>query len=86
MTLDEAWAEAEAALPEGWRIISLSGGVDWVASAQPTPANKSVPSLWRGDPPATMWLGRGAHGNSPAAALHALAEALGPTIERGTGG
>ena len=66
--LSEAWAEAEAALPEGWVIW----GLQRFAGADPA---KDVFSVW-----ANRWE-RGAKGASgsgptPAAALRALAEKL----------
>lgn len=66
LTIDGAWAEVEAALPEGWSILSLkSFGTGWGAAAD-------APSL------AGPWHKRHAraHGPTPAAALLALAAAL----------
>ena len=67
MTLDEAWQEAEAALPEGWKLIQLmddpTGG--WAAFAAPTHSGTEVEG----------------NGPTPAAALHALAEALRGTTD-----
>jgi hypothetical protein len=82
-TLDEAWAEAEAALPEGWIICRLIGGHPgpytpaWQAQAEPTPAYKNVPGHF--GTTGSMWLGVGSTGHTPAAALRALAAALSPT-------
>lgn len=67
--LDAAWAEAEAALPEGWRISNLLGWSEWVAQAEPKPA-------YKGNGRSSTWLGRGARGPTPAAALLALAAEL----------
>ena len=74
--LDAAWAEAEAALPEGWRIEMVASWTrgEWRATAVPTPPNKRV---GRG----TMWLGKSADGPTPVAALHALAARLQSTEE-----
>ena len=63
MTLDEAWAEAEAALPEGWRITAIVGPVagrgEWTASAYGyVPEDRAY-----------------ADGPTPVAALRALAAA-----------
>ena len=65
-SLDAAWAEAEAALPEGWRLASLLSPGDysfdergWEMHAQ----NEDGKT-------------RRAHGPTPAAALRALAEKL----------
>jgi hypothetical protein len=60
--LDAAWAEAEAALPEGWHIDRLhrNGPKDWTAYASEAPY---------------LGLEMGAH-NTPAAALRALAAKL----------
>jgi len=66
-SLDAAWAEVEAALPEGWGILSLkSVGTLWSASAD-APSLVGLP-----------WHERHvlAHGLTPAAALLALAAAL----------
>jgi hypothetical protein len=60
--LDAAWAEAEAALPEGWRILAVSWPTEhddeWAASAG-------------GEGKITY-----GKGQTPAAALHALAARL----------
>ena len=74
-SLDTAWQEAVEALPEGWAI----GGVQWEQDDDPT-----VPDDWH------AWAGptdghcrtckcttsAGGRGETPAAALHALALAL----------
>ena len=69
--LDAAWAAAEAALPEGWRLHSITvmdGGWGlWLAVA-----GRPVP----------LWQGRNSEsgsGPTPADALLALAAALRPT-------
>lgn len=84
--LDAAWEDAEAALPEGWLITSLSGGRSggWLASAEPTPAYRPAPPRY-GMLGGTTWLGRGARGNTPAAALNALAARLRATPASTTG-
>ena len=80
-SLDAAWAEAEEALPEGWIICRLIGihpmpyGEPWQAQAEPSPAYKSVLGPY-GRLDGTMWLGTGASGPTPAAALRALAAKL----------
>jgi hypothetical protein len=64
--LGAAWAEAEAALPEGWAINLLWGTVTaerWGANAGPWPADPRERGAFGG-------------GDTPAAALHALAAAL----------
>ena len=80
-TLDAAWTEVEGALPEGWIICRLLGshpmpyGQPWSAQAEPTPAYRSVPGHMPGQT-GSMWLGVGADGPTPAAALRALAAKL----------
>ena len=61
-SLDAAWAEAEAALPDGWHIdrLNRNGPKDWTAYASEAPH---------------LGLEMGAH-NTPAAALRALAARL----------
>ena len=63
-SLDSAWAEAEAALPEGWELIGLDGIPEQENGAQ-WEAKSSGP---RSDIDAT--------GLTPAAALRALAAQL----------
>lgn len=66
--LDRAWAEAEAALPEGWAVNLLWGTITeerWAVSAGPFP---SVPEH--------AALHQVAGGPNPAAALRALAVKL----------
>jgi hypothetical protein len=67
-TLDDAWAEAEAALPEGGYISRLGHDwpdADWFAKAQVYyPADETGNSL------------AGGRGPTPAAALRALAAKL----------
>ncbi|MDP2622294.1 MAG: hypothetical protein Q8Q29_00650 [Actinomycetota bacterium] len=73
MTLDEAWAEAEAALPEGWRIDTLRIGrnyphepeVEWVVWAE-------KPDYFAPRDGRTAF----GSGPTPTAALQALAAAL----------
>jgi hypothetical protein len=62
MTLDAAWAEAEAALPEGWRLSLATNPPEYGATA------------WSPDPSEPYAVGR--DGDTPAAALRALALAL----------
>ena len=68
-SLDAAWAEAEAALPEGWAIVSIfatsSAPWEWRAFAGLTVNPES-------DDPFMSW----AEGPTPAAALRALAARL----------
>jgi hypothetical protein len=72
VTLDEAWAEAEAALPTGWQIAVLyrdGTGQSWIVESEQIenlPFGGHVP----GNPT------RAATGPTPAAALRALAVAL----------
>lgn len=84
--LDAAWQNAEAALPEGWLITSLTGGRSggWMASAEPTPAYQPIPARF-GTRGGTTWLGRAARGETPAAALLALAARLRATPASTTG-
>lgn len=66
--LDAAWAEAEAALPEGW----------WGPSLGPEEAIKKA-EAWRAfawDRPTQRGRLIEGHGTTPAAALRALAEQL----------
>lgn len=65
-SLDEAWADAEAALPEGWWFTALSRGHDgYVAKAHDgTVINHRVWTIEKG------------FGPTPAAALRALAVKL----------
>ena len=68
--LDEAWAAAEAALPEGWRIDSLVCRMDstWLVRAR---------GEWlRVDDHHGRWTDHEVAGPTPAAALRALALAL----------
>jgi hypothetical protein len=69
--LDAAWAAAEAALPEGWRIESVTAWKrgEWQATAVPTPASRRTGA-------GSMWLGKTEFGATPAAALLALAARL----------
>lgn len=72
--LDVAWAEAEAALPDGWVIESIGGGVSasgWVADAA---LNGSILA-------GEFEQGQGP---TPAAALHALAARLAASTEGST--
>ena len=74
-SLDAAWAEAEAALPEGWKIDGMvhllppkdpKAGEAWIASA-----NRVRPD--------GRWFGRNIEGDprpTPAAALRSLAAKL----------
>jgi hypothetical protein len=66
-SLDAAWADAEAALPEGWRIKSLSMDAPpaWQAWAGATPEEAPGVDEWEAET-----------GSTPAAALRALAERL----------
>ena len=61
-SIDAAWTEAEAALPEGWHIdrLNRNGPQDWTAYASEAPH---------------LGLEMGAH-NTPAAALRALTTRL----------
>jgi hypothetical protein len=64
VTLDEAWEEAQAALPEGftlWRLMD-AGLLGWVADARKPAIPEGLSAQGRGP--------------TPAAALHALAVAL----------
>ena len=65
--LDEAWAEVEAALPEGYAIM-LRGSSDWMGSG---PTWKA--SAYHSDGRRKV---RFVEADTPAAALHALAAAL----------
>lgn len=77
MTLDEAWAEAEAALPEAWyvrglrrRYVGAAGsGKGWSATA--VQGGIGIEVRTRGTVPS-----RAGFGPTPAAALQALATAL----------
>lgn len=61
-SLDAAWAEAEAALPEGSHVDDL---------------HERTPGLWRASAPdGKNWGTFEGYSDSPAAALHALAEKL----------
>ena len=65
MTLDEAWAEAEAALPEGWALYVLDQHRgEWRATAGRIEAGYDNPFIAMESGP------------TPATALHALAIAL----------
>jgi len=59
MTLDRAWAAAEAELPDGWKILSL----------------RYLDGQWRAEAGSAVsaWRYRHASGSTPAAALLALA-------------
>ena len=86
-SLDAAWAEAEAALPEGWRIAELSRGVAdvndpkqrhhgywWNAYATPE-ADTVIPGMEElVDDDGAVW--NEGHGPTPAAALRDLAAKL----------
>jgi len=64
--LDEVWAAAEAALPEGWAITMLWGTITearWAAAAGPFPSKTGDPQTVTG-------------GDTPAAALRAFAARL----------
>ena len=73
MTLDEAWAKVEAALPDGWQILELKNtgyrvsrmgeGERWLAMASPAERDYSI--------------FRSSYGDTPVAALRALAISLG---------
>jgi hypothetical protein len=65
VTLDEAWAEAKAALPEGWHLL---------LSASPHAGNDAY-ARDPEDPHPTPW-NVTANGSTPADALHALAAKL----------
>ena len=68
-----AWQEAEAALPEGWRIETLDHGrlitdptrPDWMVTA-----GLATAKAWRNEDYQVAW------GDTPAAALRALAARL----------
>lgn len=62
--LGAAWAEAEAALPEGWAISLLWGGERWAAAAGPWPDDGQRRTIYA------------SADTTPAAALRALAAAL----------
>ena len=70
-SLDEAWAEAEAALPEGWFIGGLTNhgyrgqGERWLAQAYDGPVEDANYRTFKAE-----WA------DTPAAALHALAAKL----------
>jgi hypothetical protein len=76
--LDEAWAEAEAALPEGWFIerLWLNPRPTWEARSQST-AMRTISHQkdygWTTTRPNILPIS--GRGDSPAAALRALAEA-----------
>ena len=66
-SLAAAWAAAEAALPEGWRIERLERyGKKWAVDIEPCPGCG----------------GESAEGDTPAAALHALARRLAERTKR----
>lgn len=80
-TLDVAWAECEAAMPDGWQLrevhdsaTATPGVLDWMAVAEPTPAYRHERGYFGAR--RTTWLGKGARGATPAEALQALAAAL----------
>jgi hypothetical protein len=68
--LDAAWAEAEAALPEGWHILTVvnTSGEPWSL-----PTWRAMAGEYGPDSPY-----RASIGHTPAAALRALAAALSP--------
>jgi len=62
-SLDAAWAEAEAALPEGWQLRGVERqGVKWLANAD--------------EPRGAAWNVAHAYAETPAAVLRALAAKL----------
>jgi hypothetical protein len=68
-SLDAAWAEAEAVLPEGWEIIELRNGAVWHAAAFGIIPVPDMPGLITGERLED-------DGPTPAAALRALAAKL----------
>lgn len=69
-SLDAAWAEAEAALPEGWQLVLLRGlAGDYSAHAEDI-SKRPDDGSW------THEEERFAFGRTPAAALRALAAKL----------
>ena len=86
MTLDEAWAEAEAALPEGWMLRLFDYGPSGPFNPGPgesyhVPRYEASSKLGVLSSPPKMF---GRSDDTPAAALHALAIAL-RTREREAG-
>jgi hypothetical protein len=73
LTLDEAWAEAEAALPPRWVMWKLAPDA-WKASVADIGVDRVLHS-WEAQAAGPIGVARG-HGPTPAAALHALAVAL----------
>lgn len=76
--LDAAWKRVDTECARtGWRFRGISGygDGDWVATAEPRPAYRSVPPRY-GSNPGTKWLGKGATAATPTEALEALADAL----------
>ncbi len=75
--LGAAWAEAEAALPEGWWLHALNawsfGDMAWMVEA--ASAGRPQTSYFADDK-AIHGPNAVAYGPTPAAALHALAERL----------
>ena len=71
MTLDEAWAEAQAALPEGAYVTSVASYLVHPRTGRPAEWTATATHETR-----TWNSGIDARGPTPAAALHALAVRL----------
>lgn len=78
MTLDDAWREAEAALPEGWRLASIQGyAASWTAcAASPRPEVIGACECCGQDRHAAKQEFLFGRSPTPAAALQALAARL----------
>lgn len=73
-SLDAAWAEAEAALPEGWRIVALRASIHGWSARVTGPAIQERAADWHraGPGPWSLLI----RGPTPAEALRALAAVL----------
>ena len=77
MTLDEAWAEAEAALPKGWRMADVATRfTTWVHQGELVWVVDLTKQVAFGRAGGSRYWRTSAEGPTPAAALHALAVAL----------
>lgn len=74
--IDAGWQDAQRVMPEGWTLVTLSGGQGsgWTAIAEPTPAYE--PGYLEHYGPTVRWLGRSAHADTPGGAVVALAAKL----------
>ena len=73
-SLDDAWAEAEAALPEGWMLFGVTrSDRDEDGSEYVDPADPWAASAGRGDAAGLVRERRTSIGPTAADALHALA-------------